>query len=82
MAFRKQLRKLFRKPQWSYASCTSCGTLNFVTWKQRKEVVTDLKMLYTAATEVEAEQRLDEFSLKWDAKFPMIANPGAAIGPV
>ena len=43
-------------------------------WKQRKEVVVDLKTIYTAATEVEAEQRLAEFSLKWDAKFPTIAK--------
>jgi len=49
-------------------------SLNFVGWKQRKEVATDLKTIYTAATEAEAEQRLAEFSLKWDAKFPMIAK--------
>ena len=34
----------------------------------------DLKTIYTAATDVEAEQRLAEFSLKWDAKFPMISK--------
>jgi len=28
------------------------------------------KEYYTAATEAETEQRLTEFSLKWDAKFP------------
>jgi putative transposase len=49
-------------------------SLNYVGWKQRKEVARDLKLIYTAATDVEAEQRLDEFSLKWDAKFPMIAK--------
>ena len=49
-------------------------SLNYVGWKQRKEVARELKLIYTAATEVEAEQRLDEFSLKWDAKFPMIAK--------
>jgi hypothetical protein len=49
-------------------------SLNFVGWKQRKEVAADLKLIYRAATESEAEQRLDEFSLKWDAKFPMIAK--------
>ena len=32
------------------------------------------RSIYTAATEVEAEQRLAEFSLKWDEKFPMIAK--------
>lgn len=49
-------------------------SLNYVGWKQRKEVARDLKTIYTAATEAEAEQRLAEFSLKWDAKFPMIAK--------
>ena len=49
-------------------------SLNYVGWKQRKEVASDLKLIYSAATEVEAEQRLVEFSRKWDAKFPMIAK--------
>jgi putative transposase len=49
-------------------------SLNYVGWKQRKEVARDLKTIYTAATEAEAEQRLAEFSLKWEAKFPMIAK--------
>jgi putative transposase len=49
-------------------------SLNYVGWKQRKEVARDLKTIYTAATDVEAEQRLAEFSLKWDAKFPMISK--------
>jgi putative transposase len=49
-------------------------SLNYVGWKQRKEVASDLKTIYTAATDVEAEQKLTEFSLKWDAKFPMISK--------
>ena len=49
-------------------------SLNFVGWKQRKEVAADLKLIYRAATEAAAEQQLTEFSLKWDGKFPMIAK--------
>jgi len=49
-------------------------SLNYVGWKQRKEVAADLKTIYTAATEVEAEAKLAEFAAKWDAKFPMIAK--------
>jgi putative transposase len=49
-------------------------SLNYVGWKQRREVAADLKLIYTAATDEQAEQRLDEFSLKWDEKFPMIAK--------
>jgi putative transposase len=49
-------------------------SLNYVGWKQRKEVAADLKLIYSAATESEAEQQLEQFSLKWDAKFPVIAK--------
>ena len=49
-------------------------SLNFVGWKQRKEVARDLKIIYNAATEAEAETRLAEFAAKWDAKFPTIAK--------
>src|SRR3989442_1619374 len=49
-------------------------SLNYVGWKQRKEVAADLKRIYSAATEAEAEQKLAEFSLKWDTKFPTIAK--------
>src|SRR5258705_2972312 len=49
-------------------------SLNYVGWQERKEVARDLRLIYTAATATAAEQRLDEFSLKWDAKFPMLAK--------
>jgi putative transposase len=48
------------------------NSLRFVGYKQRKEVAEDLKRIYTSATDIEAEQRLEEFAAKWDAKFPMI----------
>ena len=49
-------------------------SLNYVGWKDRKQVAADLKTIYRAASEAEAEQRLAEFSLKWDARFPTIAK--------
>jgi putative transposase len=49
-------------------------SLNYVNWKQRKEVASDLRKIYAAATETEAEQRLTHFSLKWDGKYPMISK--------
>ena len=49
-------------------------SLNFVGWKQRKEVARDLKSIYTSATETEAEMRLAEFAEKWDERFPMISR--------
>lgn len=49
-------------------------SLNYVGWKQRKEVAADLRKIYTAATDTEAETRLAEFAGKWDEKFPMISK--------
>jgi len=37
-------------------------------------VAADLKLIYTPATEAQAEKQLTEFSLKWDAKIPTIAK--------
>jgi putative transposase len=47
-------------------------SLNYVGWKQRKEVAADLKSIYRAATREEAEHQLSEFAAKWDARFPTI----------
>jgi putative transposase len=41
-------------------------SLNYVSWKLRKEVAADLRQIYTSATVDEAEQRLGEFEAKWD----------------
>jgi putative transposase len=49
-------------------------SLNYVGWKERKTVAADLKLIYGAATETEAEQQLEEFARKWDARFPTIAK--------
>src|SRR5436853_4304547 len=48
-------------------------SLNYVNWKQRKEVARDLKTIYISATDSEAEQRLEAFEARWDAKYPMIS---------
>jgi len=56
-------------------------SLNYVGWKQRKEVARDLKLIYGSATETEAEQRLAEFADKWDEKFPTIAKSWRANWP-
>jgi putative transposase len=49
-------------------------SLNYVSWKQRKEVAADLKKVYQAATRSEAELRLEEFEEKWDSQYPMIGQ--------
>jgi len=50
------------------------ASLNYVPWKQRKEVAVDLRKIYTAATAVEAETRLNEFAAKWDSRFPSVSQ--------
>ena len=49
-------------------------SLNYVGWKERKEVAGDLKSIYTSATEEAAEVNLREFAAKWDSRFPMISK--------
>jgi len=49
-------------------------SLNYVSWKLRKEVAADLRAIYTAATVEEAEQRLDEFEDKWGEAYPAIVK--------
>ena len=39
-------------------------SLNYVGWKQRKEVAADLKLIYGATTREQAEIRLEEFALE------------------
>lgn len=50
------------------------GSLNYVSWKQRKEVAQDLKPIYQASTVEEAGQRLDDFATKWDGQYPTISQ--------
>jgi putative transposase len=49
-------------------------SLSFVTYKDRKTVAADLKPIYQAATESEALQALEQFQIKWEKRYPMIAK--------
>jgi len=48
------------------------NSLKLVGWKERKEVATDLKKIYTSTTREEAERELAVFREKWDDKHPLI----------
>jgi putative transposase len=50
------------------------NSLGYVSYKDCKAVAADLRLIYTAATEKEAEQRLMEFAQTWDAKYPTISK--------
>jgi len=50
------------------------NSLKFVSWKQRKEVADDLKLIYQSATAEQAELELTAFEAKWDATHPTISQ--------
>lgn len=50
------------------------NSLSYVSYKDRKAVAADLRLLYTAHTEAEAEQQLVSFAEKWDKQYPTISK--------
>ena len=51
------------------------NSLNYVSWKQRKEVAADLREIYTAATMELAESALFRVEEKWSSSYPLVAKP-------
>lgn len=50
------------------------NSTKYVSYKERKILCADLKTIYQAPDEKQALQALDQFTKKWDTKYPMIAN--------
>ena len=50
------------------------NALSYVSYKDRKAVAADLKLVYTSSSESEAEQRLVEFAEQWDERYPTISK--------
>jgi putative transposase len=50
------------------------NSLSYVSYKDRKAVAADLRLIYTANTEAEAEQQLVLFAEKWDKQYPTISR--------
>jgi len=50
------------------------AALKYVSDKDSREVINDLKKIYQAASVIEAEQELENFSQKWDEKYPTISK--------
>ena len=48
--------------------------LQFVSWRHRKEGAQDLKQIYGASTQSQAEQALVTFAAKWDEIYPTISQ--------
>jgi len=49
------------------------NSLRYVSWKERKPMAKDLRRIYEAATEKEGAAALEEFSGKWDKRYPHIS---------
>jgi transposase-like protein len=50
------------------------NSVKYVSWKDRKDVCADLKHIYRAATEQQAQDGLDAFGKKWDSKYPTLSQ--------
>jgi len=50
------------------------NSLKYVSYKHRKEVAADLKLIYSAATESEAQVYLELFAEKWDRQYGSIST--------
>jgi putative transposase len=50
------------------------SSLAFVTWKDRKTILPDLKAVYRAESEAMAQQRLEAFEAKWGTRYPAIGQ--------
>jgi putative transposase len=50
------------------------ASLNYVNWKERKQVAAELKLIYRAATAVEAEMQLDCLIATWGGKYKAIGK--------
>lgn len=50
------------------------NSMAFVSWKDRKFIMPDLKAIYRAETAEAALDRLAEFEVKWDARYPAIGQ--------
>lgn len=50
------------------------NSVKYVSWKERKELCADLKLIYQSATAEEAELELITFGEKWDKKYPSISK--------
>jgi len=50
------------------------ASLNYVNWKERKQVAADLKAIYRAPTEREAERQLTAFEAEWGKQYQAIGK--------
>ena len=54
----------------------------YVSYKDLKALMADLKAVYFAVDEQAALNALDTFGERWDKKYPKIPSPGVPTGPI
>jgi transposase-like protein len=50
------------------------NSVKYISYKDRKDVTSDLKKMYLSPNEEEARRMPDAFAEKWDSKYPMISK--------
>jgi putative transposase len=50
------------------------NSVKYLPWKDYKAVTADLKLIYQSVTEAEALLALEQFSARWDGKYPQISR--------
>ena len=50
------------------------SSLRYVPWNERKHLVDDLRTLYGAATQLDAELALEAFEKKWSKRYPSVTK--------
>ena len=51
------------------------NSIKFIPHKHNKEFAYDLKQIYTAPSQISAEQELENLIQKWDEKYPLAVKP-------
>jgi putative transposase len=73
--FPKAIESIFPDTQIQFCFVPMvCHSLNYVSWKQRKEFAADLKSIYQAPTIELAEIHLEQFEAKWNDSHPTIGR--------
>lgn len=70
--FSEAIRSIFPKTQVQRCVIHQIrSSLKYVSWKDRKAFVADLKRVYQAVTREAAEVNLDQLDQRWGTKYPM-----------
>jgi putative transposase len=73
--FPEAIESVFPRPQVQVCIVHMVrNSMKFVSWKDRRKAVNDLKKVYQASTEDQALEALSEFEAAWGERYPMIGK--------